>query len=117
MTATTVVLPEAIDKLSALFSFREPEEVVRFLRTYPFLIPLLEEAWTVIARCFGSETEVLLEVVYDHATGDEADTELIAMIQTELPAVEAMPILDRFTDEWWLPNLRRAQCRLAFSLW
>ena len=114
-TAPTII-PQPIDDLRALYAFREPEAVVRFLRAYPHVVPLLIEARPHIVRHFGDETPVVLEVVPDRETGNEDDDELFALIQTDLPPEEARPRFARF-DDWWLANLKRAECRLEFDLW
>ena len=43
--------------------------------------------------------------------------QLFALIQTDLPLEETRSRFDRFRDEWWLGNLRRAKDRLEFSVW
>jgi len=117
MASTTTLQLYAIDDLDGLYFFREPDEVRRFLTTYPFLIPLLVEARDVIAQHFPAATRVALNLLYDRESENEDDTELFALVQTSLPPEEARPLLDRFTQEWWLRVFRRAQGRLEFNLW
>ena len=115
-STAAMTVPRPIDDLRSLYSFREPETVVRFLSAYPHVIPLLIEARPHIVRHFGEDTPVVLEVVPDRESENEDDDELFALIQTELPPEEARPRLTRF-DDWWLANVRRAKYRLEFTLW
>lgn len=112
ITTTTTALPaRTIASLAAGYALRRPEEIAGFLETYPFLVALLLEARPVIARHFGAETPVVLEVSYDPE--DDDLTELVAWVQTKRPWAEARAQEKRFGDEWWLTNVHRADCRLA----
>lgn len=116
MITTTASPPaQTVDDLNGHYAFRGAEEVAGFLKTYPFLVPLLLEARPVIARHFGAETPVRLRVVYDRETGDEKDTQLVVSIVTDLQPEAADATEDRFRREWWLTNLRRAQDRLIIG--
>ncbi len=122
MTVTTPpVSPQAIADLRDLYAFRDAEfevqDVPRFLNLHPHLVPLLLEARPIIARHFGPDIPVRLEVVLDpESEAEDGDAQLFAMIETQLSPEEARPRLDRFDQEWWLSNLRRADCRLEFSI-
>lgn len=114
--------PTTLDDLRQLYAVKEAEtdilDVDRFLHRHGQIVPLLFEARPAIARHFGPDTPVRLEVVVDpESDAEDGDAELFAMIQTRFQPEEAMPRLVRFRDEWWLANLRRANCRLEFGLW
>lgn len=117
MASTTSLPAPTTDDVATLYLFREPDEVRRFLTTYPFLVPLLVEARQIIAQHFPPGTPVALDLLYDRETGSEDDTELFALVQTNLAPEETRPRFDRFRDEWWLGNFRRAKDRLEFSVW
>jgi hypothetical protein len=80
---------------------------VRFVEGHPQLAVLLEEARARIADCFGSEVRVALELVTDVDSANE--TELFALIPTDLPVDEASRRLSRLDEEWWLDAAPEAQ--------
>jgi len=115
MFTTTALPPQTIDDLRAGYAFRRPDEIADFLETHPFLVPLLLEARPVIARHFGAETPVVLEVSYDPEDNDL--TQLVGFIETDLEPEAALARESRFWDDWWLANVNRGQWRLAFGPW
>ena len=115
MTATApAALPHPVTELTALYTFRDRETVVDFLATPPHLVPLLVEARPEIARYFGPETPVVLEVIPDREA--EGYSDLFAFIQTALPTTEAAERLDQLDEEWWLEALDRARCNLTIDI-
>jgi hypothetical protein len=96
-----------------LYSLRKPEEVSEYLESYPFLAPLLIEAYGEIERCFGPST-VFLEILIDPEVAD--DRELFAFIRTNLSPDEALKRLDRLDKEWWLDAADRAEGRLCIHV-
>jgi len=109
------LLSRAIASLARVYRFQHPSEVATFLQKHPNLVPLLEEARPIIARLFGPETPVSVDVVYD-PEGDEDDCRLFAFIEIARPVAEAMPLLDRFRDVWWIAASWDARRLLEFSL-
>lgn len=99
--------------LSSLFTFRDPQAVVSFLRKNDFLVPLLIEANKEIKKHFP-ESQTYLELVSDPEAVDE--WQLFLYISTKLAPREARPILKRLDNEWWLAALERAQGKLCISL-
>lgn len=112
-TATTA-LPQSVEELTALYTFRDRETVVGFVTTHPHLVPLLVEARPEIARYFGPETPVVLEVIPDREA--EGYSDLFALIQTALPGTEAAARLDQLDEAWWLDALERADCNLTIDI-
>lgn len=108
-------MPVLTEKLAELYQFREEKEVERFLEENPYLIPLLIEARDQIAKYFGPETPVGLEVFHDWED-EEDEGELFALIQSKLPFEEACKRREKFTREWWLPNDARGRYRLNIDL-
>jgi hypothetical protein len=99
-----------IDKL---YIFREVNEITSFLEENPFLIPLLQEAYTHIKRHFPL-SDVVLEVVTDPEIMGQKD--LVVFIVVEQKAEEASRALDRLDEEWWLDTLDRAEDKLHITL-
>lgn len=94
--------------------FRRRDEVMSFLKAYPFLVPLLEEAYGKIAEYFETFSSVVLEVITEPEA--ENDRELFAFIRTGLPVDEALARLERFDEEWWLEASDRAQGKLCIHV-
>lgn len=104
----------ALNSLSQLYAFRRPEEVLSFLHAYPFLVPLLVEAYSKITDYFEASPEVVLEVITDPEAAN--DHELFAFIRTSLPPDEAMSRLDQLDKEWWLDVADRAEGKLCIHI-
>ncbi len=120
-TAVAPLSPKTIDDLRDLYVVRptefEIQDVVRFLNLHLHLVPLLIAARPVLARHFGPDTPVRLEVVIDRESEPEdGDAHLFAMVRTQLEPEAARPLLRRFDRAWWLANLRRSDHRLEFGL-
>ncbi len=102
-----------IPLLERLYRFRERLDVLGFLERYPFLIPLLLEAYGKIGEYFPY-SQVFLEVVTDpEATNDY---QLVLFIATNLDPDEADDRFERFDEDWWLDALDRAQGMLCINL-
>ena len=84
-----------------------------FLREHSFLSKLLLEAYQTIKKYFGQGVELALEV---YADPEDGNRELLLLIRTDKPAAEALPILDRFDEEWWIDNFDRAEGLLTIKL-
>ncbi|PWH17305.1 MAG: hypothetical protein DDG58_08185 [Ardenticatenia bacterium] len=95
------------------YLWRGEEEIIRFLEAYPFLLPLLEEAYSYIVRFFGP-SEVVLEVVYDPEETDER--QLVAFIRTNLEPHEALARLEQFDRAWWFQAAHSSQGKLCIHL-
>lgn len=112
----TVNLPStavAVTKLEEVFVLREPELIRRFLRKHAFLVGLLKQARVKLQRYFGAAAPLVLRLAQ---YPEENASELLLLIQTSLSASEALPLLDRFDEEWWLETLPKAQCKLTIKL-
>ena len=112
--ASTVRVPQTqIRLLDRLYTFRERTEVLWFLERYPFLPPLLLEAYDEIENHFPY-SELFLEVVTDPEETD--DSQLVISIGTNLNPDEADDRLDEFDDSWWLDALDQAQGKLCIDV-
>lgn len=82
------------------------------MTTYPFLVPLIDEACTEIKRYFP-QADIRLDIVTDPECGER---EAVLSILTTMDAEEAVNTLSRFDEEWWLERLPQAQGRLCITL-
>lgn len=104
-----------IQLLDQLYILREPAEVIRFIKEHPFLAPLLLEAHSQIAKFFGPYPHVYLEIVADPEAAAGA-SQLVAFVSTPLSPDEALDILARLDESWWLEALQRAEGKLCITL-
>ncbi len=100
--------PEALEKL---YSYRRPDEVKKYIKAYPFLVPLLVEAYDKIGEYFGSNPAVILEVVTDPEADDYR--ELFAFIQTNFAPEEVLDRINRLDQEWGLDASHRSDGKLC----
>ena len=103
-----------VQRLEQLYVFRKRIEVLQFLKMNRFLAPLLLEAYTKIGRHFGQYPRVFLEVIADPEANN--NSQLFAFIGTSLSPDEALEMLDRLDEEWWLDTLDEAQGKLCIDL-
>jgi hypothetical protein len=86
---------------------------MRFLERYPFLVPLLIEAYRNIQRCFPLSL-VYLTVISDP---EEFGTDqLTAFIATNLEPERAIDALNNFDKTWWLKAVKRTQGKFCVTL-
>lgn len=112
--ASTVHVPQVeIDLLERLYTFRGRPEVLWFLGRYPFLVPLVLEAYSKIGDYFPL-SQVFLEVFTDPEGIDE--DQLVMFIATDLTPDEAVSRLDEFDEDWWLDALDQAQGKLCINV-
>lgn len=102
-----------LHELEFLYAFRRREEVLNFLGLNPFLMPVLVEAQAELKTYFPN-AELYLEMFTDRETieGDH----LIIFIATDLRGTEALKILDRFDDTWWINNIDRVGGKISINL-
>ena len=115
MDASKTKMQTCTERLTELFRFRGEQEVKAFLDKHDDLAPLLIEATAPIRRLFGEKTPVVLEVFRD-PEAEEDESELFALIQTNLPVEEARGLRAQLDEEWWLENSARADCRLNIDV-
>ena len=100
--------------LEEIYLFRNATAVRRFLQAYPRLIDVLLEAQPHLAKHFGPDPQVALEVVSD----PEANwaKQLFAYIRTSLPVEAALAQLYLLDEEWFLDQLDRVNGLFNFNL-
>ncbi|MBC7233979.1 MAG: hypothetical protein H5T68_12145 [Chloroflexi bacterium] len=96
------------------YILRRRAEVIGFIKAYLFLAPLLLEAYGKIAEYFGPRTDVVLEVVSDPEAANYR--ELFILVRTSLTPSEALTLLERFDQEWWLDASEKARCMLNIDV-
>src|SRR5437870_10532776 len=77
-----------IQSLLRLYQLRDNRTVTDFIRENPFLIELLFESNQKIREHFGSDVQVILELLVDPEAGNYR--ELFALVLTELKPEEAL---------------------------
>jgi hypothetical protein len=97
-----------------LYTFRRQAKVSQFLEEFPFLVPLLVEAYSKFGHYFGPYPRAFLEIVTDPEAPD--DHELFALIYTSLTPDEALDRLDRFDRDWWLDASQTTQGKLCIDV-
>lgn len=101
-------------KLERLYRLHDATQVRGFLRSHPHLVDVILEAYPHVQKHFGSNPEVVLEVVTDpEAEGSEL---LFAYILTSLPTKEALDRLDRLDEDWFLDQFDRVGDLFGFNL-
>ena len=103
----------ALDRVRAAYEFSDEREITARLEEYPFLIPLLEEARGYLAKHFGPDAPVRIDLAFDPAGEDRS---LFARVVTDLPPREALDRWDAFEEEWWLEAGRASQNLLHFDV-
>jgi transcriptional regulator with XRE-family HTH domain len=104
-TATRLPLDERITVV-------DEEDVARLLRSEPDLLPLVNEAAEQLSR-YIPDASLRLEYLVDPEDGSE---ELFLGSWSDLDVEEGMAALDRFDQEWWFSNGRRARGLLIVDL-
>ena len=110
-----VALDERMASLADLYRFDDREAVTGFIYRHDFLVELLIEARKHIRTHFGPDTPAALEIFYD-LDDEHEEPELLALIETTLPAEEALMQLDRLDEAWWLDTVPRSQFILTITL-
>jgi hypothetical protein len=103
-----------VQVLAEIYEFRDYVVVSSFLRENQLLFPLLLEARRRIETCFGTDAQVALEVFTDPESED--DTQLVALVQTSLPPVEAVATLNQFDRAWWLAASSNSNGKLCIHV-
>ena len=94
--------------------YRNEKEVNEFLATQPQLPQFLQAAWPILAKHFGKEIEVVLELIpYPYAV---AQDELVGWVQFAGTIQDGLAKLDKFVDEWFLEHMEETNHRFNFNV-
>lgn len=96
------------------YEIKNPEQVAEFIGENLFLLDLLEEIPSKIYQYFGSSQKLSLKI--SHEPDFPQSPELWIYVLTGLSAKEALPILGKFDEEWWLENMDRSAWKLNINL-
>ncbi len=102
MSSIVAVSENDIARIERRYTLTDREQVLRFVREAPYLLPLLHVAPDVIRRYFPGST-LRLEVVTDP---EEGHTEIVLFIATQTGSPDALDALQRLDEEWWLDAAR-----------
>lgn len=105
----------ASEWVAGIYQFNDPQPVSGFLRRHPFLVNLLIDAWPRIQSCFGSDAQAALELFKDPEEVN-GEGKLFVLVQTSLPANEALNRLEKLDQDWWLDATARSQGRLNIDV-
>lgn len=115
MTASPAVLPALnTDALARDYHLRHAEEVVTFVNTHPFLLPLLREAPPHLRRVFGASVLLRLELSVDPEVPGSVQLFIIVPVAGEQElALQNLRVLDK---GWWRTVFRQTQGKLAVDV-
>lgn len=92
------VIAAELDSLYTFESEYERAEVVGFVLVHDLIQPILE-AHAALRRVFGEGVSMFLQL---HSDPEEDFKGLFILVQTNLSDDEALDLLGRFDDEYWL---------------
>lgn len=102
-----------IERLEQRYSFRDREEVLSFLESNSFLVPLLFEIRQQLDH-YLTMTEIYLKVVAEPDSYD--DEQLVVSIVPGMEPDVAYDRLEAFDDDWWLDNIEAADNKVCITL-
>ncbi len=103
-----------INDLRSKFEITNFEEVRNFLMKNRFLVSLIEEIPSKICQYFGNGQKLALQFLYE--PDFPQSFELWVHILTALPAKEALSVLERFDEEWWLESIDKSDGKVNITL-
>ena len=112
MAITTSTYSSQFHLLSELYAVRNPEEVSEFLEEHGYLIDVLSDLRGKLRDYFDEQVALELTTEPDDAYARE----LFARIMTRMPPSQALELLDKFDDDWWLDAASRARGDLNVTL-
>lgn len=89
-------------ELKKSYQITGDEHIFAFLRQHSQLLPILQEGRGAVSLLFGEDTLIPLVLMRDSEIGHES---LVAWVQTDLPAQEAVERLAELDDLWFADKL------------
>ncbi len=105
------LLQDDLQRLLPLYEINDPAAVSDYVRRFPFVIALLEEARPQLDRHFDAGTPVRLEVVADPEAAPPDNQQLFVVVLPDLAPDDAYARLARFDEEWFLDAAPRIRGR------
>lgn len=99
--------------LQGFYLLREPDILVNFLREHSYLVEILLEGFFKIGDVFGPTPSLELEL---HIDPEENYEEVFALIRTYQAPEEALRLLNKLDEEWFLNVIGRTKGKLNFAL-
>lgn len=119
MNVVTIPLPmaekEPMDEFASLYyhyRIEKEAEVISFIRKYPFLLSILEEAPSHIYRIFSKDVTLCLELHHDP---EESWDELFIIIKSAYSAEKAIGLENRLAEEWFLDRIKDTRGKLNIT--
>jgi hypothetical protein len=103
---------EIVKRVLGEFEIVDYKSTVEFIAKYPDLTSLLNQTRRAIRRYF-KDTKTRVVPKTDPETGKE---ELWLYVYTDLPVPEALNILDKFDEDFFIKILKKSDNKLCFDL-
>ncbi len=110
------LLNDDLQRLLPLYRIDDSGAVAAYLRRYPFVLPLLEEARPALDAVFAAGTPARLEVFTDPEATAPGSEQLFVVVMPDLPPDDAYTRLDRFVETWFLDAAPRIQGRFNVTV-
>jgi hypothetical protein len=110
------LLHDDVQRLVSLYQIDDRAAVSAYLRRFPFVIGLLEEARPHLDDVFGAGTPARLEVLIDPEDIAPGGEQLFVVVFPDLPPDDAFARLDRFVEGWFLDIAPRVRGRFNVTI-
>ena len=97
-------LPSVADSIARLadrFTFRKAEEVMRYLKRYPHLVPHLHEIADRVPHYFDDAHSLALEMFFDPEYEDHEGNLFVNILIPSYDDDDTLDRLDHFGNDWW----------------
>lgn len=112
-TLTPQISLAELEKLEQIYTFREREEVLKFLNEHPFLVPVLLEAPEKIKPFFG-EAALYLDINLDPE--DDFFDAIVLGVATKYSWEQAMVRREQLVDSWVLSQPLKVRNNLLINV-
>jgi hypothetical protein len=99
--------------LDKVYFFREPTQILNFLKLNPYITPLLAETADALKGYFPDVKFAIRRYVDPEISGF---TRLVIEIPTKYSPQETLSRLDKFEDEWWIENEYKSKGNLTVNV-
>ncbi|HZY72179.1 MAG TPA: hypothetical protein VFE22_03620 [Edaphobacter sp.] len=102
---------DTLDTLKRRFIFGNTEAVEDFLKAHRGVVPVLLEAAPYMAKAFGEETPLTLEIMPE----DGLPRTIYALAMWSGERTQSREALNSFDELWLIRNLKKAAGRIVFD--